>query len=86
MSVYYIKKVFLIVHCSFLIKRIIKFRLTAIIVCILCARASTLYIFFRDSVKCLECVRKSVAYNRNFLAADFDKFSEEEIYLKAAYI
>jgi hypothetical protein len=42
-----------------------------------------LYMFSRDSIKCLECTYKSVAYNRNFLEIDFNKLSKEKAYLKA---
>jgi hypothetical protein len=54
------------------------------IMCTLCARAHTMCVFSRDSIKCSKCTYKSVSCDRNFSKADFDKLSKEKMKLKAA--
>jgi hypothetical protein len=54
------------------------------VLCTLCARARTLYVFSGDSFKCSECTRKGVSCDGNFSKADFNKLSKEKDRLKAA--
>jgi uncharacterized membrane protein YqjE len=63
--------------------KIKRLRAIAIIACTLYARARIMCVFSKDSVKCLECTRKSVSCDRNFLEADFDKLSKEKAKLEA---
>jgi hypothetical protein len=39
--------------------------------------------FSSDSIKCSKCTCKEVAYNRNFLEANFNKFLKEKACLEA---
>jgi hypothetical protein len=41
-------------------------------------------VFSGDFVKCAECTRKGVAYDKNFSKADFNKLLEEKARLEAA--
>jgi hypothetical protein len=69
---------------STLIAKIKRLSATVIVLCTLCARARTLYVFSRDSSKCSKCTHKGVVYDRNFSKADFNKLSQEKDRLKAA--
>jgi hypothetical protein len=53
-------------------------------VCILYACVYIMYVFSKDSIKCLKCTQKSVPYNKNFLKADFNRLLDEKLKLKAA--
>jgi hypothetical protein len=55
----------------------------AIVLCTLYARARTLYVFSRDSLKYSKCTYKGVVYDRNFSKVDFDKLLEEKDHLEA---
>jgi hypothetical protein len=37
----------------------------------------------KDSIKCSKCTCKEVAYDRNFLEADFDRLSKKKARLEA---
>jgi hypothetical protein len=56
---------------------------TAIVSYTPCARARTLCVFFRDSSKCSEYIRKGVSCDGNFSKADFNKLLEEKDRLEA---
>jgi hypothetical protein len=84
MPVYYVQKIPSTTYCSTLVAKIRRLGLIAIVVYMLYAYTYIIYVFSKDSIKCLECTQKSVPYNRNFLKADFDRLLDKKLKLEAA--
>jgi hypothetical protein len=84
MSIYQVSKNTSTSRCKDLVLRVSTLREAIVMLCSSCIASSAYYVFSSLSLKCLECIYRSIACDRNAFAKGFNKIKSKKKKLEMA--